>query len=67
MHLDSAKQQWALEHKKTATDTPTWEDLRPYLGHGPAGDLPQCPAGGEYKINAVGVKPTCSVAEHVLP
>ena len=30
--IDSAKQQWALEHHKRNTDTPTEQDLTPYLG-----------------------------------
>src|SRR2546426_7626924 len=29
--LDSAKQQWALENKKSGTDEPTLSDLTPYL------------------------------------
>lgn len=65
--IDSAKQQWALEYKKTATDVPTWDDLRPYLGHGPNGELPTCPGGGTYTIGAVNEKPQCSVQGHALP
>jgi RNA polymerase sigma factor (sigma-70 family) len=65
--IDSSKQQWALEFRKQNTDTPTWEDLRPYLGRGPNGELPTCPDGGAYTINTVGEKPACSVAGHVLP
>ncbi|MDD4900953.1 MAG: hypothetical protein PHS62_02455 [Patescibacteria group bacterium] len=26
-----------------------------------------CPAGGKYTINQVGVRPTCSIASHVVP
>jgi uncharacterized phage infection (PIP) family protein YhgE len=65
--IDAAKQQWALENKKGANDTPTWDDLRPYIGHGPQGELPECPDGGVYTIGAVGEKPTCSNPKHVLP
>jgi membrane protein involved in colicin uptake len=65
--IDSAKQQWALENKKQATDTPVWDDLRPYLGHGPNGEMPSCPDGGSYTIGTVGEKPTCSIPTHVLP
>ncbi len=60
--IDSAKHQWAIEHHKSATDTPTMQDLQPYLGH----DV-QCPAGGEYKIGPVDEKPTCTIAGHQLP
>jgi cell division protein FtsB len=65
--IDGSKQQWALEQRKQIADTPTWDDLRPYLGHGPNGDLPTCPAQGAYTIGTVGEKPTCSIAGHVLP
>ncbi len=64
--IDGAKQQWALENRKRSTDTPTMKDLRPYLGHGPNGDLPVCPAGGVYKIGPVSDPPTCSIPGHVL-
>ncbi|MGO8698549.1 MAG: YfbK domain-containing protein [Limisphaerales bacterium] len=36
--LDSAKQQWALEQRKSSTDVPTLKDLKPYFGRGFAGD-----------------------------
>jgi len=68
LHLiDSAKHQWAQEQKKTSADTPTMQDLMPYLG-GPQGVLPlTCPSGGVYTIGPVGGKPTCSFPGHVLP
>lgn len=64
---DSAKQQWALENRKQSTDTPTLDDLRPYLGRGANGEMPTCPDGGTYVMGTVGEKPTCSNAAHVLP
>ena len=64
--IDSAKQQWALEHHKRNTDTPTEEDLTPYLGRGPAGQFPRCPQGGTYIIGSVGEKPRCSIPGHEL-
>jgi DNA repair exonuclease SbcCD ATPase subunit len=65
--IDAAKQQWALENRKQATDTPRAEDLQPYLGHGSNGEMPTCPDGGVYTFGTVGEKPTCSVPGHVLP
>ena len=65
--IDSAKQQWALEFKKGANDVPTADDLRPYLGRGPQGELPTCPDGGTYTFGTVNDKPVCSVNGHVLP
>ena len=61
--IDGAKQQWALENKKTPNDVPTPEDIAPYL---PNPEQIRCPAGGVYTINAVGVMPACSVPSHVL-
>jgi chromosome segregation ATPase len=61
--LDGAKQQWALEHNKTADAVPTAQDVAPYL----AGNrLPVCPAGGAYTLNAMNQLPTCSVQGHAL-
>ena len=60
--IDAAKQQWALEKTKSASDIPGKEDLLPYLRKWPV-----CPAGGSYIIGAVGEKPTCSISGHKLP
>jgi hypothetical protein len=65
--IDASKQQWALEFRKQNTDTPTADDLRPYLGRGPNGELPVCPDHGIYTYGTVREKPTCSVPGHVLP
>jgi general secretion pathway protein G len=62
--IDGAKQQWALENKKTGNDTPTREDLLPYL---PNHKFPVCPAGGTYTINPVSDPPECSHPGHKLP
>jgi hypothetical protein len=58
--IQAAKKRWALQNSKSPTDTPTWEDLRPYLG----GKILSCPGGGDYSINSVGEQPTCSVHSH---
>lgn len=62
--IDGAKQQWTLENKKELTDTPTQSEVAAYLKDG---QLPICPAGGAYTINAVGKDPACSVPKHRLP
>jgi hypothetical protein len=63
--IDAAKQQWALEKNKTANDIPQPQDLLPYFG--PNAQLPQCPGGGRYTLNAVSIAPTCSIPGHMLP
>ena len=61
--IDGAKQQWALENKKTAEDVPNRQEIATYLKDNV---LPRCPGGGRYNFGAVGVAPTCSVPGHVL-
>ncbi len=65
--MDAAKNQWALENNKTSDAIPTERDIAPYIKLDADGNLPKCPAGGTYTINAVSVSPTCSIAGHVLP
>ncbi len=59
--IDGAKMQWALENEKQETDSPTAQDLAPYLK-----SQLVCPAGGAYTFHAVGQKPTCSIPTHQL-
>jgi hypothetical protein len=59
--IDSAKQQWAEEHHKTASDSPTWDDIRAYCGHGSNGELPECTLHGVYTLGRVGDKTRCSI------
>ena len=57
--IDSIKQQWALEWKKSAADPPpNPADLQPYFR---GNRWPQCPAGGEYDPKGVGEAPTCTL------
>ncbi len=63
--IDGAKQQWALENHKDASATPMPADLDKYIQHGFASL--QCPQGGIYTINAVGLAPTCDIPGHILP
>ncbi len=65
--IDSAKQQWALEFKKTADDIPIEDDLQPYLGRGQKGEMPICPLGGVYSFGPIKEAPRCTIAGHVLP
>jgi competence protein ComGC len=65
--IDGAKEQWALENKKTSNDTPQDSDLfgtDKYVKF-----KPSCPAGGTYSLNSMGQKPACSIGldGHTLP
>jgi RNA polymerase sigma factor (sigma-70 family) len=57
--IDGAKQQWSLEFRKQNSETPTWEDIRPYLARGANGDLSYLTNApdGSYAIRSVGEKP----------
>jgi hypothetical protein len=61
--IDSAKQQWASDNQKTPDAVPTPQEIVRYF---PNGQLPQCPGGGRYNLNAVSNSPTCSIPGHVL-
>ena len=66
--IDGAKQEWALELKKTPTSTPVASDLQPYMGRGSGGSLPICPLDSSngfatsYNPQAVNTAPTCLIA-----
>jgi len=62
--IDGAKQQWQLENRKTSSQVPTWEDIRPLLAHPLV-----CPEGGTYILGRLGESPKCSVGgpSHTLP
>jgi prepilin-type N-terminal cleavage/methylation domain-containing protein len=65
--IDNAKQQWAIDQKKGATDSPAAADITPtYVKNTPA-----CPAGGTYTYGAVQTDPSCSFVatdtDHKLP
>jgi prepilin-type N-terminal cleavage/methylation domain-containing protein len=58
--MEGAKATWALENKKTSTDTPVDTDLfgaTTYIK-----DKPECPGGGDYTLGAVQTKTACSLA-----
>jgi prepilin-type N-terminal cleavage/methylation domain-containing protein len=62
--IEASKEQWAMENKKSGTDTPVQADLATDYMKG----WSECPAGGTYTINNVATAPTCSVGgTHVIP
>ena len=63
--LDGAKQQWALENKKSVNDVATWKDVTRYTGRD-GRYRPWCPQGGVYRLNRLDEAPTCSIAGHQL-
>ena len=69
--IDAAKNEWALENKKTNGVVCTASDITPYIKLDAKGNLPKCPQGGIYTIGKIGEPPTCSLGKtnplHVLP
>lgn len=57
--IESAKEQWAMENKKGASDTPTSTDLAGSTAY--MKKYPSCPVSGTYTIGNVGTDPTCSI------
>ena len=55
--LDGAKEQWALENKKSGDAVPTMEDLGPYLGRGESGSSITSLAGEKYVLGKVSELP----------
>lgn len=62
--IDGAKQQWALENRKSTESAVNAADLTPYLR---GNMLPRCPAGGTYVLGSVAQQPSCTVPGHALP
>ena len=66
--IDSAAQTYALENNMQPTDPYTLSTVKQYLHLGPNGELPLCPAGGQYGPGLTfGAPPWCTVTGHVLP
>jgi hypothetical protein len=59
--IDEAKQQWALEKGATTNQSPSWEDIRAYVGRGAQAELAKCPEGGTYILGRIGEPPKCSI------
>src|SRR5436305_9615305 len=57
--IDGAKEQWALENKKSAGSTVDTSGVVAYIK---GGATPTCPGGGTYSFQVVDSSPTCSIA-----
>jgi prepilin-type N-terminal cleavage/methylation domain-containing protein len=60
--IDGAKEQWALENKKSAGSAVVEADVNSYIKAG----APKCPGGGSYNYNTVDVSPSCTIAGHSI-
>jgi hypothetical protein len=60
--IDAAKEQWALENKKSEGDSIIEGEVILYI----KGGRPTCPQKGVYRFGNVGEAPTCTFAGHSL-
>jgi prepilin-type N-terminal cleavage/methylation domain-containing protein len=63
--IESAKEQWGMDQKKSNGDTVAFTDLvgsTLYLK-----STPSCPSSGTYTVNPIGTVPVCDVSGHLLP
>ncbi len=65
--IDAAKEQWAMDNKAAAGATIDGglADLVGADNYIKA--TPECPAGGDYEVEAIGTDPTCSLAASTGP
>jgi hypothetical protein len=61
-YIDQAKATWALENKKSNSETPTETVL--FGSTKVIRDIPRCPAVGQYTIGRIDQKPRCSFPDH---
>jgi prepilin-type N-terminal cleavage/methylation domain-containing protein len=62
--IESAKEQWAVENKRSGSDVALDSDLfgrDKYIRN-----KPKCPEGGTYTISSNQEKPVCSIPSHTL-
>ncbi|MBI2844720.1 MAG: prepilin-type N-terminal cleavage/methylation domain-containing protein [Armatimonadetes bacterium] len=60
--IETAKEQWAMDNRKAATDTPTAANLvNEYMKTATDDTLPTCPSSGTYTIGNMSTRPTCSI------
>lgn len=57
--IEAAKEQWALENKKSTGDDIVTADVDAYMKA-----TPDCPAGGTYAYNKVGTDADCDATGH---
>ena len=59
--IETAKEQWAMDNKMGATDTPTAANLVTEYMRGTEDTWPACPSSGTYTGGNMSTRPTCSI------
>ena len=61
--IEAAKAQWAAEKGKRPGALVSIAEITPYF---PGGRPPQCPGGGSYTVNPIGINALCNIPGHNL-
>jgi hypothetical protein len=61
--IDGAKEQWALESKRSLGERVMEKEMVQYIK---GGQMPKCSEAGRYLVGRVGVAPRCTVNGHAL-
>lgn len=59
--IATAKEQWAMDYRKTGSDEPSAVDLVNSYIKGTSGVMPACPTDGTYALGDMATWPTCSI------
>jgi prepilin-type N-terminal cleavage/methylation domain-containing protein len=60
--MDTAKEHWAMENGRVASDSPTAAELvTEYMRARYEDQLPVCPSGGTYTLGNMSTLPTCTI------
>jgi prepilin-type N-terminal cleavage/methylation domain-containing protein len=62
--IETAKEQWAMDNKKGASDTPQASELVTEYMRGTEDTLPLCPSSGTYSQGNMSTRPTCSIGSN---
>lgn len=61
--IDGAKDQWAIENRKSSGSRARRSQINAYIK---GGTTPKCPSGGSYTYGYVDNPPSCNMPDHVL-
>ncbi|OFX15803.1 MAG: hypothetical protein A2Z18_10725 [Armatimonadetes bacterium RBG_16_58_9] len=62
--FETAKEQWAMNTRAAASETPAVADLVTEYMKGTEDTLPLCPSSGSYQLNDLGTLPTCDIGDN---
>ena len=61
--IETAKEQWGMDNRKTGDDIPTVTDLVTEYMKGSEDTLSPCPTGGDYDVGNMTTRPSCTFGD----